>query len=125
MSLLGVRDLRLQYGPTLIQEGIDFDIEPGTIYAVMGGSGCGKSTLLKCLIGLLEPAAGQVLYREQDYWASNEATRNQLRADIGVLFQSAALWSSMTVLENVMLPLQVQGTLPKDQHEARALEALE
>ena len=125
MSLLGVRDLRLQYGPTLIQEGIDFDIEPGTIYAVMGGSGCGKSTLLKCLIGLLEPAAGQVLYREQDYWASNEATRNQLRADIGVLFQSAALWSSMTVLENVMLPLQVQGTLPKDQHEVRALEALE
>lgn len=125
MSLLGVRDLRLQYGPTLIQEGIDFDIEPGTIYAVMGGSGCGKSTLLKCLIGLLEPAAGQVLYREQDYWASNEATRNQLRADIGVLFQSAALWSSMTVLENVMLPLRVQGTLPKDQHEARALEALE
>ena len=125
MSLLGVRDLRLQYGPTLIQEGIDFDIEPGTIYAVMGGSGCGKSTLLKCLIGLLEPAAGQVLYREQDYWASNEATRNQLRADIGVLFQSAALWSSMTVLENVMLPLQVQGTLPKDHHEARALEALE
>ncbi|MFY9811682.1 ABC transporter ATP-binding protein [Aquabacterium sp.] len=125
MSLLGVRDLRLQYGPTLIQEGIDFDIEPGTIYAVMGGSGCGKSTLLKCLIGLLEPAAGQVLYREQDYWASNEATRNQLRADIGVLFQSAALWSSMTVLENVMLPLQVQDTLPQDQHEARALEALE
>jgi len=91
----------------------------------MGGSGCGKSTLLKCLIGLLQPAAGQVLYGEQDYWASNEATRNQLRADIGVLFQSAALWSSMTVLENVMLPLQVQDTLPQDQHEARALEALE
>ncbi len=125
MSLLSVRDLRLQYGPTLIQEHIDFDIEAGTIYAVMGGSGCGKSTLLKCLIGLLQPAAGQVLYGEQDYWASNEATRNQLRADIGVLFQSAALWSSMTVLENVMLPLQVQDTLPQDQHEARALEALE
>ncbi|MDX9843639.1 MAG: ATP-binding cassette domain-containing protein [Aquabacterium sp.] len=125
MSLLGVRDLRLQYGDHLIQEGIDFDIEAGTIFAVMGGSGCGKSTLLKCLIGLLPPVAGQVLYREQDYWASNEASRNQLRADIGVLFQSAALWSSMTVLENVMLPLEVQGTLPKDQHAARALEALE
>lgn len=124
MSLLGVRDLRLQYGDHLIQEGIDFTLEAGTIFAVMGGSGCGKSTLLKCLIGLLPPAAGQVLYREQDYWASNEATRNQLRADIGVLFQSAALWSSMTVLENVMLPLEVQGTLPKEQHEARALEAL-
>ncbi len=125
MSLLGVRDLKLQYGANLIQEHISFDIEPGTIFAVMGGSGCGKSTLLKCLIGLLPPADGQVLYREQDYWASNEATRNQLRADIGVLFQSAALWSSMTVLENVLLPLEVQGTLPKAQHEARALEALE
>lgn len=125
MSLLGVRDLKLQYGANLIQEHISFDIEPGTIFAVMGGSGCGKSTLLKCLIGLLPPADGQVLYREQDYWASPERTRNGLRADIGVLFQSAALWSSMTVLENVLLPLEVQGTLPKAQHEARALEALE
>lgn len=125
MSLLGVRDLQLQYGTTLVQEHISFDLEAGTIFAVMGGSGCGKSTLLKCLIGLLEPPAGQVLYGEQDYWASKEAARNHLRADIGVLFQSAALWSSMTVLENVLLPLQVQASLPRDQHVARAMEALE
>lgn len=125
MSLLGVRDLRLQYGDTLVQEQISFDLEAGTILAVMGGSGSGKSTLLKSLIGLLAPADGQVLYRDHDYWRSDEATRNQLRADIGVLFQSAALWSSMTVLENVLLPLQVQGTLPKAEHEARAMEVLD
>ena len=110
MSLLSARDLRLQYGKTLVQEQISFDIEPGVIFAVMGGSGCGKSTLLKSLIGLLRPSAGQVLYTQQDYWASNEAMRNHLRADIGVLFQSAALWSSMSVLDNVMFlaPFQRQ-----------------
>ena len=124
MSLLSVHDLRLQYGDTLVQEQISFDIEPGVIFAVMGGSGCGKSTLLKSLIGLLQPCAGQVLYKDQDYWASNEATRNHLRADIGVLFQSAALWSSMSVIDNVMLPLEVQGTLTAAEREARALEAL-
>lgn len=124
MSLLSVRDLKLQYGHTLIQEHIGFDIEAGTIFAVMGGSGCGKSTLLKCLIGLLEPAAGQVLYGEQDYWLSPPDTRQRLRSDIGVLFQNAALWSSMTVLENVLLPLEVQGTLPHADQQARALEAL-
>ena len=124
MSLLSARDLRLQYGKTLVQEQISFDIEPGVIFAVMGGSGCGKSTLLKSLIGLLRPSAGQVLYKQQDYWASNEAMRNHLRADIGVLFQSAALWSSMSVLDNVMLPLEVQGSLSAPEREARALEAL-
>lgn len=124
MSLLSARDLRLQYGKTLVQEQISFDIEPGVIFAVMGGSGCGKSTLLKSLIGLLRPSAGQVLYTQQDYWASNEAMRNHLRADIGVLFQSAALWSSMSVLDNVMLPLEVQGSLSAAEREARALEAL-
>ena len=123
--LICVHNMTMAFGDNVVQRDLTFDVLPGEVLAIAGGSGCGKSTLLKCLIGLLEPAAGQVLYREQDYWASNEATRNQLRADIGVLFQSSALWSSMTVLENVMLPLQVQGTLPKDQHEARALEALE
>lgn len=124
MSLLAARDLRLQYGSTLVQEHISFELNAGTIFAVMGGSGCGKSTLLKSLIGLLKPASGQVLYGAQDYWTANESERNTLRAHIGVLFQSAALWSSMSVLENVMLPLAVQNTLPVPEHEARALEAL-
>ncbi|WP_374320102.1 ABC transporter ATP-binding protein [Aquabacterium sp.] len=124
MAILSVKDLRLQYGDTLIQDNISFDLEPGTIMAVMGGSGCGKSTLMKSLIGLLEPSAGQVFYEGQDYWLASEAQRNQLRAHMGVLFQSAALWSSMTVLENVLLPLDLQGALSPTDRQAHALEVL-
>lgn len=124
MALLRVHDLRLQYGHTLVQEHIHLKLASGQILAVMGGSGCGKSTLMKCLIGLLEPASGQVMYGEQDYWRSNDAMRKQLRSDIGVLFQSAALWSSMTVLDNVLLPLQVQQQLSPAEQRARAMEVL-
>ena len=124
MAILSARDLRLQYGDTLIQENISFDLEAGTIMAVMGGSGCGKSTLLKSLIGLLEPTAGQLSYDGQDYWQADESSRNQLRAHMGVLFQSAALWSSMTVLENVLLPLELQGALSPADQQAHALEVL-
>ena len=124
MALLRVHDLRLQYGHTLVQEHIHLELASGQILAVMGGSGCGKSTLMKCLIGLLEPASGQVMYGEQDYWRSNDAMRKQLRSDIGVLFQSAALWSSMTVLDNVLLPLQVQQQLSPAEQRARAMEVL-
>src|SRR5262245_29008365 len=80
----------------LIQRAVSFEVRNGTIFAVMGGSGAGKSTLLKCLVGLLRPAAGRVLYDGVDYWASDEATRAKLRAKVGMLFQSAALWSSMS-----------------------------
>ena len=124
MALLDVRDLRMQFGDKLIQEKVSFTVEPGTIFAIMGGSGCGKSTLLKHLIGLLEPASGQVLYGDQDYWGSTEEARQKLRADFGVLFQSAALWSSMTVLENVTLPLSLQGGLSASERRDKALETL-
>ncbi|MFZ4550976.1 MAG: ABC transporter ATP-binding protein [Aquabacterium sp.] len=124
MPLLRVHDLRLQYGSALVQEHINLELVPGQILAVMGGSGCGKSTLLKSLIGLLEPTDGHVFYGDQDYWQSSDSVRAQLRADIGVLFQSAALWSSMSVLDNVLLPLQVQNRLTAEEQQARALEVL-
>lgn len=124
MPVLEVRDLCMRFGARLIQEHIGFAVEPGTIFAIMGGSGCGKSTLLKHLIGLLRPAAGQVLYEGTDYWASRVAEQTRIRAGFGVLFQSAALWSSMTVLDNVLLPLQLQTGLSTTEREARAMEAL-
>ncbi len=124
MALLEVQDLRMQFGPRLIQEGVDFKVEAGTIFAIMGGSGCGKSTLLKHLIGLLAPAQGRVLYDGVDYFAGNEAERQGIRQHFGVLFQSAALWSSMSVLDNVMLPLSVQGELPREAQREKALETL-
>ncbi|AKJ26983.1 ABC transporter ATP-binding protein [Caldimonas brevitalea] len=125
MTLLTVRDLEMRFGDRLIQRNISFSIERGTVFAIMGGSGCGKSTLLRHLIGLLAPAAGHIDYEGVDYWASDEAQRMKLRAGFGMLFQSAALWSSMTLLENVCLPLEQHTRLNREQREARAREVLE
>jgi phospholipid/cholesterol/gamma-HCH transport system ATP-binding protein len=125
MSLLTVHDLEMRFGDRLIQQAVSFTVEPGSIFAIMGGSGCGKSTLLKHLVGLLPPASGRVTYGDIDYWAANEAERNRLRAGFGMLFQSAALWSSMTLLENICLPLEKHTTLSAAQRLARAQEVLE
>jgi len=124
MALLNVKDLTMRFGDKLIQKHVDFEVEAGTIFAIMGGSGCGKSTLLKHLIGLLEPAGGQVSYDKVDYWGSTSDERTQLRRGFGVLFQSAALWSSMSVLDNVLLPLEQHTDLKEGERKDRALEAL-
>ncbi|HZT55591.1 MAG TPA: ATP-binding cassette domain-containing protein [Burkholderiaceae bacterium] len=125
MTLLAVDDLEMRFGDRLIQTDINFKVEKGTIFAIMGGSGCGKSTLLKHLVGLLAPTKGHVRYDGVDYWAADDAGQSKLRAGFGMLFQSAALWSSMTILENVCLPLELQGKLDEAQREARARELLE
>ncbi|CAM5792940.1 ABC transporter ATP-binding protein [Rhizobacter fulvus] len=124
-ALLSVSNLEMRFGERLIQTGINFDVERGTIFAIMGGSGCGKSTLLKHLVGLLPPAEGTVTYNGIDYWAADEEGQALLRTGFGMLFQSAALWSSMTILENVCLPLEQAGKLDEAQREARAREVLE
>lgn len=124
MALLKVQDLLMRRGDRLIQEQVSFEVEPGTIFAILGTSGCGKSTLLKHLLGLIEPAGGQVLYDDIDYWASEDAARLSLRAGFGALFQSGALWSSMSVLDNVLLPLAQQASLDVPAREARARETL-
>jgi phospholipid/cholesterol/gamma-HCH transport system ATP-binding protein len=122
--LVEVQDLTMRFGERLIQEHVSFDLQPATIFAIMGGSGCGKSTLLRHMIGLQEPASGHVRYDGMDYWAASEAERNAVRRQFGVLFQSAALWSSMSVLDNVLLPLEQLTDLPAEEREARAREAL-
>jgi phospholipid/cholesterol/gamma-HCH transport system ATP-binding protein len=124
VALLKVKDLMMRRGERLIQEQVSFEVEPGTIFAILGTSGCGKSTLLKHLLGLLEPAGGQILYDGTDYWASEDAARLSLRAGFGALFQSGALWSSMSVLDNVLLPLEQQASLDAPAREARARETL-
>ncbi|MCM5679218.1 ATP-binding cassette domain-containing protein [Schlegelella sp. S2-27] len=123
--LLAVRDLEMRFGDRLIQRDVSFDVERGTVFAVMGGSGCGKSTLLKHLVGLLHPAAGRVEYDGVDFWSADEATRAKMRRGFGMLFQSGALWSSMTLLENVCLPLEQHTGLDAKQRDARAREVLE
>ena len=79
MTLLAVDGLEMRFGDRLIQKGVSFKIDKGTIFAIMGGSGCGKSTLLKHLIGLLPPAAGHVRYNGVDYWESDEDAQSKLR----------------------------------------------
>lgn len=125
MTLLAVDGLEMRFGERLIQTGVSFKVEEGTIFAIMGSSGCGKSTLLKHLVGLLPPAKGSVAYNGTDYWAADEAAQATLRSDFSMLFQSAALWSSMTLLENICLPLEQQAKLDAAQREARAREVLE
>ncbi len=106
-STLQVRSLTFGYGIEPVQRDVSFEVKHGSIFAIMGASGCGKSTLLKTLIGLLRPSAGTVLFGSQDYWSMDESQRGEFGRRVGVLFQGGALWSSMTVTENVALPLQM------------------
>lgn len=116
---LRVDGLRLAFGERVIQRDLGFSVRNGSIFAVMGGSGCGKSTVLKSMVGLLRPAAGTVLVDGEDYWAAEEARREEIGRRFGVLFQNGALWSSMTVAENVALPLQMFTKL-----DAASIDAL-
>src|SRR6266567_6527986 len=100
-----INDLTMAYGSFVIQRDLTFSIQPGEIFIIMGGSGCGKSTLLRHLIGLLRPAKGAVLYDGQNFWAAIPEEREHMMRRFGVLYQSGALWSSMTLAENVALPL--------------------
>jgi len=100
------KDLTMAYGDFVIQRNLNFTIERGDIFIIMGGSGCGKSTLLKLMIGLKEPATGDVYYDGQAFWASGEDDRELAKRRFGTLFQAGALWSSMTLAENVGLALR-------------------
>jgi phospholipid/cholesterol/gamma-HCH transport system ATP-binding protein len=104
-AVITVENLTLAYGDFLIQRDLNFTINRGDIFIIMGGSGCGKSTLLMHLIGLQEPAKGEVFYGGQNFWRAEPGEREQIMRRIGVLFQSGALLSSLTLAENVALPL--------------------
>lgn len=110
-----VRDLTMAYGDVLIQRNLSFDIDRGDVFIIMGGSGCGKSTLLRHLIGLKRPASGAVIYHGSSLWDLGPGERNSLQRRMGVLYQSGALWTSMTLAENIALPLQHYTTLPTGQ----------
>ncbi len=99
-------DLSIGYGTRVVQQHLDFSIRRGEIYVVMGPSGCGKSTLLRNLVGLYRPTHGRVCYGGQDYFAASDDAQQRMRQHWGVLFQSGALFSAMTLGENIALPLQ-------------------
>src|SRR5215831_1221504 len=101
-----VSNLTMAYGSYVIQHDLDFNVERGEIFVIMGGSGSGKSTLLNHMVGLKEPARGDVVYDGESFWGGTSEAREGLRRRFGVSFQQGALWSSMTLAENVALPLQ-------------------
>ncbi len=106
-ALVRAEGLTLAFGDRVIQRDLDFAIVAGEVFVICGGSGCGKSTLLRHLVGLQPPAKGRVLYGDRDLYDCDPATLAALRREFGVTFQAGALWSSMTVGENVMLPMQL------------------
>jgi phospholipid/cholesterol/gamma-HCH transport system ATP-binding protein len=110
---LEVEGLSVGFGEKIVQHDVSFRVEAGSVFAIMGGSGSGKSTLLKALIGLLRPMQGSVRIGGEDYWAATEARRSQIDQGLGVLFQSGALWSSMTLAQNVAFPLSMLSGLDK------------
>jgi len=100
-----VRDLDMRYGERVIQRDLNFTVRTDDIFVIMGGSGCGKSTLLRHLIGLVRPARGDVFYDGESFWTADPDERDRMTRRFGVLYQSGALWSSLTLAENVALPL--------------------
>lgn len=102
---ISVQDMTLAYGERVVQRDIEFVVNHGEIFVVMGDSGCGKSTLMRHMIGLNRPAAGDVLYQGEPFWSSPDEAQDRMRRRFGVLYQYAALFSAMTLEENVSLPL--------------------
>jgi len=102
---IAVQNLTMAYGDFVIQKDLNFTVSRGDIFIIMGGSGCGKSTLLKHMIGLKSPREGDVFYDGLPFWASDSAQRETLKRQFGTTFQAGALWSSMTLAENIALAL--------------------
>ncbi|MDT8389910.1 MAG: ATP-binding cassette domain-containing protein [Lentisphaeria bacterium] len=117
-----VSHLTMAYGDFVIQRDVSFTIRRGDIFIIMGGSGCGKSTLLRHLVGLKRPAAGQVFFHGEDFWGVDDDQRGDMIRRMGVLYQGGALWTSLTLAENVALPLREYTQLPAD--DIRELVAL-
>ena len=106
-----VKGLEMRYGARVIQRALDFSVMRGDIFVIMGGSGCGKSTLLKHMIGLHEPAAGEIFYNGISYQRCDAEARAAMRRRWGITYQSGGLFSAMTLAENVALPLTQYNSL--------------
>ena len=105
-AMISLRDLRVSYGGREILHGITFDVQRGETLVILGGSGSGKSTLLRTLVGLEKPSSGEVWIRGKNFASISDAERDEIRRHLGMSFQGGALFGSMTVGENVALPLQ-------------------
>ena len=114
IPVIAVKNLSARFGNNVVFEDVSFEVYKGEVLVIVGESGCGKSTLLRIMIGLQKPAAGQVLYQGTDITNAEEKDLHLYRQNIGVLFQSGALFSSMTLKENIALPLSEYTDLSPD-----------
>jgi phospholipid/cholesterol/gamma-HCH transport system ATP-binding protein len=103
---ISVRDLKMAFGSFVVMEGLNFDVREKDIFVIMGGSGCGKSTLLRHMIGLKEPAEGSIFYEGENFTEASGDERLEYIRRFGVMYQSGALWSSMTLAENITMPIE-------------------
>ena len=110
-----VRDLTMAFGSFVLMHDLNFVVNHGDVFIIMGGSGCGKSTLLRHLVGLIEPAKGEILYDSFNFTRAEPEERERMLRRFGLLYQSGALFSSLTLLENVSLPLGEFTKLPPAQ----------
>ncbi len=115
---IAVEGLECRYGDRVVLEQVSFSVKSGEILFIIGGSGCGKSTLLRHLIGLQAPTAGTVRFAGRDFTHATAKEYKALLRSFGVLYQSGALWSSMTVGENVALPLELHTDITRKEREA-------
>ncbi len=125
MSVISVQKVYKTFGRQAVLRGVSLDIQPGKTTAVVGPSGVGKSVLLKLIMGILKPDAGEVYVNGRNIAAArSEAERNRIRDCLGVLFQSAALFDSLTVFENVAFPLHQRKNMDVDNIPDRVIEML-
>lgn len=122
--VIAVKNLKLGYGEKVILDDITFEVRWGEVFVILGGSGCGKSTLLKHMIGLFPPMAGEVWFGSDNLVMLHDDDRSRVLRKFGVMYQSGALFGSMTVLENVRLPLDEFTDLPLVARELVALNKL-
>jgi phospholipid/cholesterol/gamma-HCH transport system ATP-binding protein len=106
-----VKNLEMAYGSYVLMRNISFEVSAGQVLVIMGGSGCGKSTLLKYLIGLKEVEKGEILYHGRSFSKASSEEREEMQRTFGVLYQGGALWSALTLAENVALPLEQYSKL--------------
>ena len=109
-EIITVKNLRVAYGDFVLFDNINFSVNEKDIFIIMGASGCGKSSMLRVLTGLVTPVKGEVLIDGKDFSAADEALKNEIMKKCGVMYQSGALFSSMTLKENVAMPLELYSS---------------
>jgi len=119
-TIIRVENFTAAYDGKTVIDDISFDVKRGEVFVILGGSGCGKSTLLKHMIGLYPPAKGRIFIEDRDITAATGPQRLEILKRIGVMYQMGALFGSMTLLENVRLPLEEYTELPDDAMDAIA-----